>query len=459
MYPALGSFYWAPVAWKAPLGELELYSSEAGSGPLLAPLLPTVQAPPHQGSGGELGSAAAGSSGAASPGPGPGSSPGKRAGSGPEQVHLARWGSEILQRDRETAREVEMQDRLERLAADIALKYIRADHCLKYIRVCVDTAILQEPGGYVLLDVLNSLESEYSIEPQSVPSTITWRRQLPQVILDQLSEESKHLYKSKEENQILVLLSPNYFLNMVWLHKQKMKGVFMEDICENFDSFIMRVLGKQFYRKATLAVIGLDTYTREKGLYSPVKRQLNSENTRDEDSESWVSKELGLTCADLDEVQVALQLQTHTTVWFLENWQQFADHIATLTKAIARSPFKKQSERMTFSFCPDGTWSTGVKVDKDGKGLLKLWKKQLQQLNRITQPVAMAIAQAYPTPQLLQRAYRHCTTEWEKQNLLSEVKVQAGGKRVDRRVGPDISRRLYIFMTSENADIVLDKSG
>lgn len=65
--------------------------------------------------------------------------------------------------------------------------------------------------------------------------------------------------------------------------------------------------------------------------------------------------------------------------------------------------FRKQSERMTFSFCPDGTWSTGVKVDKDGKGLLKLWKKQLQQLNRITQPVAMAIAQAYPTPQLLQR--------------------------------------------------------
>ncbi|XP_069760969.1 probable crossover junction endonuclease EME2 [Narcine bancroftii] len=455
MYPSPGLFYWAPLVAKGPLAELERFRSEVDSRPVTAPPMGNHHRAHREGSAGEGTSTTAAGSAAQAAAPGPR----HREACSPEHDHLAKWGCDILQRERKAAREVEMQERDERQATDIALKYIRPDQCLKSMRVCVDPAILRETGGYVLLDVLNSLESEYSIEPQSVPSTITWRRELSQVILDELSDETQHLYKSKEENQILVLLSPNYFLNMVWSHKQKMKGIFIENVCETFDSFIMRVLGKQFHRTATLAVIGLDTYTREKGLYSPVKRQQNSEDTRDEDSESWVSKELGLTCADLDEVQVALQLQTHTTVWFLENWQQFADHIATLTKAIARSPFKKQTEKMTFSFCPDGTWSTGVKVDKDGKGLLKLWKKQLQQLNRITQPVAMAIAQAYPTPQLLLRAYRQCTTEWEKQNLLSEVKVEAGGKRVDRRVGPDISRRLYIFMTSENSDIVLDKSG
>ncbi|XP_059510106.1 probable crossover junction endonuclease EME2 isoform X4 [Stegostoma tigrinum] len=223
---------------------------------------------------------------------------------------------------------------------DIALKYIRPDECVKYMRVCVDPAILEDASAFVLLDVLNTLESEYSVEAQSVPSTITWRRELPAVTLSDLPAETKNMYKSKEENQVLVLLSPNHFLRMVWSHKQKMKGIFTENICETFDSFIMRVLDKQSHRAATLAVIGLDTYTREKGLYSPVKRPKNSENDQVEDSESWVSRELGLTCADLDEVQVALQLQTHTTIWFLENWQQFADHIATLTKAIARSPFK-----------------------------------------------------------------------------------------------------------------------
>ncbi|XP_038676602.1 probable crossover junction endonuclease EME2 [Scyliorhinus canicula] len=377
----------------------------------------------------------------------------------PAEIRAASWGSEILRRERKAAKESEMLERADRRAADVALKYIRPEECVKYMRVCMDPAILEDTAGYILLEVLNSLGSEYSIEPQSVPSTITWRREFPEAMLTDLSDETRNMYKSKEENQVLVLLSPNYFLRMVWSHKQKMKGIFTENICETFDSFIMRVLDKQLRRAATLAVIGLDTYTREKGLYSPVKRPKNSEINRVEDSESWVSRELGLTCADLDEVQVALQLQTHTTVWFLDDWQQFADHVATLTKAIARCPFKKQTEKMTFSFCPDGTWSTGVKVDKDGKGLLKLWKKQLQQLNRITQPVAMAIAQAYPTPKLLLRAYRQCTSEWEKQNLVSEVKVYAAGKRVDRRVGPDISRRLYIFMTSENSDIVLDKSG
>ncbi|XP_072416071.1 probable crossover junction endonuclease EME2 isoform X2 [Chiloscyllium punctatum] len=405
----------------------------------------------------EGGRSEAAAAAAAAAGEGTSGGPGNRQHRRPQEERVQAASCSTESRHRQA--EAEGESRLLETGEDIALKYIRPDECVRYMRVCVDPAILEDVGAYILLDVLNSLESEYSVEAQSVPSTITWRRELPEVMLNDLPEETKNMYKSKEENQILVLLSPNHFLKMVWLHKQKMKGIFTENIYETFDSFITRVLDKQPLRAATLAVIGLDTYTREKGLYSPVKRPKNSEKESIEDSESWVSRELGLTCADLDEVQVALQLQTHTTVWFLENWQQFADHIATLTKAIARSPFKKQTEKVTFSFCPDGTWSTGVKVDKDGKGLLKLWKKQLQQLNRITQPVAMAIAQAYPTPKLLLRAYRQCSTEWEKQNLLSEVKVYAAGKRVDRRVGPDISRRLYIFMTSENSDIVLDKSG
>ncbi|XP_078415133.1 essential meiotic structure-specific endonuclease subunit 2 isoform X2 [Cetorhinus maximus] len=331
MYPAIGSFCWGPFgAAERPLAEWELLCSGAGG----------AQAPPA-GSAGE-GTSAAGScsqSGAqrrAYPGPGPGQS--KHC--SPEETRAAKWGSEILRRERRAAEESEMLEKHDRKAADVALKYIRPEECLKYMRVCVDPAILEDTGGYILLDVLNSLESEYTIEPQAVPSTITWRREFPEVVLGDLSEETKNMYKSKEENQVLVLLSPNYFLKMVWSHKQKMKGIFTENICETFDSFIMRVLDKQLRRAATLAVIGLDTYTREKGLYSPVKRPKNSESNRVEDSESWVSRELELTCADLDEVQVALQLQTHTTVWFLENWQQFADHVATLTKAIARCPFK-----------------------------------------------------------------------------------------------------------------------
>ncbi|XP_078096018.1 structure-specific endonuclease subunit EME2-like [Mustelus asterias] len=471
MYPGFASFCWGPLAAvQRPLTEWELYPGAGG--PVAAPQ-PAPDTSPGEGT---SGAGSCGRSGAPPPAY-PGTVPGRSRGPSPEEVRAAKWGSEILQREREAARESEMLEKHNRRAADAAVKYIRPEECLKYMRVCVDPAILEDTGGYILLDVLNSLGSEYSIEPQSVPSTITWRREFPEVMLADLSEEIKNMYKSKEENQVLVLLSPNYFLKMVWSHKQilpdllsvstlflcqrmwsvsavfvsfsrlassfcfplslspshflsngqccmmrqsvlgprassdagsafgaeKMKGIFTENICETFDSFIMRILDKQLHRAATLAVIGLDTYTREKGLYSPVKRPKNSESNRIEDSESWVSLELGLTCADLDEVQVALQLQTHTTVWFLDDWQQFADHVATLTKAIARCPFKKQTEKMTFSFCPDGTWSTGVKVDKDGKGLLKLWKKQLQQLNRITQPVAMAIAQAYPTPKLLLR--------------------------------------------------------
>lgn len=40
-------------------------------------------------------------------------------------------------------------------------------------------------------------------------------------------------------------------------------------------------------------------------------------------------------------------------------------------------------------------------MDPSGKGLLEVWKRQIQQFNRVSLKMAEAIVSAYPSPQLL----------------------------------------------------------
>lgn len=67
----------------------------------------------------------------------------------------------------------------------------------------------------------------------------------------------------------------------------------------------------------------------------------------------------------------------------------------------ALSSCRKQLATQLFSFCTDGGWSGGVQVEKDGTGLRQVWKRQIQQFNRVSSAVAAAVAEAYPSPSLL----------------------------------------------------------
>lgn len=62
---------------------------------------------------------------------------------------------------------------------------------------------------------------------------------------------------------------------------------------------------------------------------------------------------------------------------------------------------RRERENTGFSFYLEKAWCGGVKVDRSGKGLLEVWKRQLQQFNRVSLEMAEAIVSAYPSPQLL----------------------------------------------------------
>eukprot|EP00105_Crassostrea_gigas_P040873 XP_019925021.1 PREDICTED: crossover junction endonuclease EME1-like [Crassostrea gigas] len=93
-------------------------------------------------------------------------------------------------------------------------------------------------------------------------------------------------------------------------------------------------------------------------------------------------------------------------------------------------------DRLQIAFFDDGV--STVKVDKNGQGLLKVWKQQLLQFKNISPDIADAIVQAYPSP-----------------HSLMEVRRGAGVLETSRRVGKEMSRRIYTLVTSSNSSEVM----
>uniref|UniRef100_G3P0A7 ERCC4 domain-containing protein n=1 Tax=Gasterosteus aculeatus TaxID=69293 RepID=G3P0A7_GASAC len=104
---------------------------------------------------------------------------------------------------------------------------------------------------------------------------------------------------------------------------------------------------------------------------------------------------------DVEEVLVYLQLCKNINLVLLDGWQEITNHVCAVTKALSKRPFKLLTERAELPFCVDGAWAGGARVERDGSGLIQVWSRQIQQLNRVSPSVASTVTGAYPSPQLL----------------------------------------------------------
>ncbi|NXJ88377.1 EME1 endonuclease, partial [Corythaixoides concolor] len=158
---------------------------------------------------------------------------------------------------------------------------------------------------------------------------------------------------------------------------------------------------------------------------------------------------------------IGLQLDKYIQVSPFESWEELGEFATMFTKAVAEAPFKRAREKTEFPFYLEKGWCGGVKVDHSGKGLFEVWKRQIQQFNRVSLEMAEAIVSAYPSPQLLTQAYSRCSSEEERENMLANIPVHRGDgvTATSRRIGPDLSRRIYLQMTSHDPDLYLDFTG
>ncbi|KAH0629450.1 hypothetical protein JD844_011521 [Phrynosoma platyrhinos] len=249
-----------------------------------------------------------------------------------------------------------------------------------------------------------------------------------------------------EEPNLLVLVPLEEFLTIIHNSKQ----VSMEGPTETLQTFVANIMQKIPGKTLALAVVELEKYfsSHKHKCQKKVKQAVQSGSVAQEQGRprKWRGKAdsvLELSRVDVEEALVGLQLHTGVQVRILESWKE------------------RERDNTGFSFCLEGDWISGTKVDRSGKGLLQVWKRQIQQFNRVGLEVANAIVAQYPSPMLLMEAYHQCSSEQERYNLLRETPVRRGDgvTATTRRVGPDLSKRIYLQMTSHNPDLSLDVTG
>ncbi|XP_035998236.1 crossover junction endonuclease EME1 isoform X2 [Fundulus heteroclitus] len=363
---------------------------------------------------------------------------------------------ERQQQGKEAIKERQERQKAERKALAEAAKALRPEECIKHMVVAVDPALLQLEGGGTLLASVQALGCSCAIEKQPLPRSVTWARRAPGA---QPNEAA-----CAPEPHVVMQMTVEDFITLVhnYVQEERHSG---SDNSPTLTSWVQGQQRRHPSRTLSLAVVELENYFR--GSKSQSQRRFREAVAGQETGggkekkrrrNGHTEKLPEVSRVDVEEAMVHLQLHTGVSVRFLSTWKEFSDYITMTTKAVAEAPFKRERDQTGFSFYLESEWAGGQRVDKAGKGLLQVWKRQIQQFNRVSPDVAAAILAAYPSPQLLKKAYSRCRTENEKLSLLSDLLIRRGEgvTSTTRRVGPELSKRLYLLMHSRDPEHILD---
>ncbi|XP_029978241.1 essential meiotic structure-specific endonuclease subunit 2 isoform X2 [Sphaeramia orbicularis] len=343
-----------------------------------------------------------------------------------EEIELDRSKARERKEARERQRAARAQEKEERRQAAENLKSLRPENCLKCLTVCIDPVLLEQDGSDILLGTLASFDWKFDIKTQQLPYSITWTRCLPQEGNETTVEE-----------QVVLVLGLGEFIDLVTSVKKMLDSGGEETGQKGFLCSLLEFLNHSAENVVTLLVT--DCQSDYMGSAYDVH---------------LLEVTLGMEQHNIEEVLVYLQLCKNIAIVFLNGWQEVTDHVCAVTKALSKRPFKLLTERTELPFCVDGSWASGARVEKDGTGLMEVWRRQIQQLNRVSPAVASAVTEAYPSPQLLLQAYENMVSEEERKGLLTGLLVKTEGK--ERRVGAEISSRIYRCFTAHNPQLVLD---
>uniref|UniRef100_S4RKP2 Essential meiotic structure-specific endonuclease 1 n=1 Tax=Petromyzon marinus TaxID=7757 RepID=S4RKP2_PETMA len=375
-----------------------------------------------------------------------------------KQEEEARGGKKA-QREEQSTRRVEAQqekerERAGRQATAALIKAQRPEECMKHMAVCVDPGVLEAEGGGLVLSALQALESRCVIAGRRVQRSIGWRRSLPGLA----AAEASSLESDEEEKPVVVVVPVLDFIAMVDAHKQYSFYYILLYGLKIIGGFVSTVMAAHPHCALTLAVVDVAKYFKKCNSQKTKGQKPSKESGERRLNKRAMPAKVHVSRVDMEEALVDLQLHTSTALRFLDSWKEFADFVAMFTKAIAVAPYKREREVTGLAFCVESEGAGGVRVERDGRGYLQLWQRQLQQLNRVSAEMASAIVRAFPSPRLLLQAYARCGSDRERAALLADLLVRRGEGVVatSRRVGPELSRRVFLLVTSHDPQLLLE---
>ncbi|KAG7176071.1 Crossover junction endonuclease EME1-like [Homarus americanus] len=290
--------------------------------------------------------------------------------------------------------------------AEKAYKHaMKPGECIKHVIVQLDRQLLELAEGSQVISQLQTGGIRYRIVDSAVAAAATIVRVDPVTRQETPAEEA------------VVIMAVNDFVEVV---KKQVYEDGVEGLCHQSRKW------KRSFNNAnlTLVVCGVEVYLR----------------------------------VDIETALVTAQLECGLNHRLMADASGVATFILQITKAVAEAPFKHEKGEPSFSWYAEGSSINAVKIDKSGVGLLKLWHQQLRQFNNVGVEVAQAIASKYPSPCALLQSYRKCLMPQEASLLLADIPVRrgAGPLTSSRRVGPELSKKIHLFLTTKDSEVWIE---
>jgi len=271
----------------------------------------------------------------------------------------------------------------------------------------------------------------------SVHNCVRWRRKVEA----QYDEKEGHWVpvprRVEDEDHVLCHMPAAEFVELATGEEGK-----------DLDAHVLRMKSR-FERHAIIYLVeGLNAWMRKnrnvrnRQFTEAVRAQMAAEVDGVRDQRSRRKKAVEYVDEDMIE-DALLRLQVihgaliHHTAALVES----AEWITVFTQHISTVPYRRQRMGMDTAFCME----TGqIKTGEDAQDT---YVKMLQEVNRVTAPIAYGIAAEYPSVTRLVEGFRR-----EGKDALTRVRKSANkdGAFTDREVGKSVSKRVWsIFMGRE----------
>ncbi|XP_060527288.1 crossover junction endonuclease EME1 isoform X2 [Cylas formicarius] len=329
-------------------------------------------------------------------------------------------------KERERKKEQKEQERAMKKAARVIETCIKPDQCGQYITAEIDENLSKKSYGPAIVAALTTGGYKYVIDRQSVPNGIRWIRNVPG-LNDSVQNEKYYL----------LVLDLSEFLELV--------------VDRTLVGHVHSLLALPNIRHVTIAVLNLDKY------YSQLKAEQNREFKAAILGSQTIRNPVlpQVNRKDLELALVELQVLCRNCYFkSVNSYEELGIFVAECTKAVSQAPYKAEKARkiqQEDEFL-EGHNRDCVKVDANGNGLRRLWGQVLKMFPLASLETSEAIMSHYPTLNSLLKAYESCETREAKEKLLQDIPVRrnAGSITAARKIGPELSRRAYIFFCHES---------
>ncbi|MCJ1462880.1 hypothetical protein MMC07_001484 [Pseudocyphellaria aurata] len=291
---------------------------------------------------------------------------------------------------------------------------------------------------------LKNLQIEATSYQSPLPNIIKWRRKVKSHYNEQKGHwEPIQPMQIEDENHVMCLMSAKEFVALASANSHQ------RDV-PSLEAHVTKLKSEFDSCKPIYLIEGWTSWMRKnkttlnRAYQAAVLNQMDSlENTALGRSEKSTSrrKNADQEHVDADMIEDALlrlQVMNGCLVHHTAITVETAEWVANFTQHISTIPSRMERVHLDTSFCME---SGQVKAGEDKNDT---YVKMLQEVVRVTAPIAYGIAAEYPNVKSLVRGLRrHGPLALED----IEKCANKNGARTERRIGPAISKRIYkVFM-------------